>query len=86
MVRACQYLLLKFAAMRFAHEYKASLHFGLGHSLGLIEVALGPGDDHVRHIDGITSLAEQMICASKRDEALWMLRSGKDLRGILDTN
>ena len=86
MVRASQYLLLKFATMRLAHEYKASFDFGLGHSFGLIKVAIGPSGDHVRHIDGITSLAQQMIGASKRDEALWMLRADKDLRGILDSD
>ena len=86
MVRARQYLLLKFATMRLAHNYEASFNFGLGYSFALIEVALGPSGDHVRHIDGITSLAEQVIGTSKRDEALWMLRAVLNLRGILDAD
>src|SRR5262245_8754076 len=84
MMRPRQYLLLEFPPVRFAHQYEAGFNFGLGHRFRLIEVALSPCCDHIRYIDGVASPAEQVIRASERDEALRMLCSGKDMRGILD--
>ena len=72
--------------MRFAHQHQAGLDLGFGHDLRLVEIALGPGGDHVGHIDGIARLAQQMIGAGERDEALRMLGGGEDVRGVVDAD
>jgi hypothetical protein len=85
-VRSAHDLLLEFAAIRLAHQYGADFGLGFGHALSLVEIARGPGGDHVRHIDGVALLAQQMIGAGKRDEAFRTLGGGEDMRGILDAN
>ncbi len=72
--------------MRLAHQHEAGLNLGFGHDLGLLEIAIGPGGDHIGHIDGVTFLAQEMIGAGERDKAFRMLGGGEDVRGILDAD
>jgi hypothetical protein len=51
-----------------------------------VEVALGPGRDHVGHIGGIAAAAEQVIGAGERDEALGMPGGREDAARIVDAD
>ncbi len=85
-MRAGQNLLLEFSPVRLAHQHQAGLDLGFGHDLRPVEIAFGPGGDHVRHINGVAFLAQQMIGAGERDEAFRMLGRGEDVRSVLDAD
>ncbi len=76
--------LLEFSAPGFGDGHLARRGIAsLRHRRG-IEVAVGPGRQHVGDIDRIAALAEQVVGAGERDEALGMLCRQEDLRRVLN--
>ena len=51
-----------------------------------VEIALGPGADHVGDIGGIAAPAQEVIGPGKRDEAFRMLRRSEDVGCIFDAH
>ena len=85
-VRPAQDLLLEFSIAGFAHKHSANLDLRVAALDRLLEISLGPGGDHVRHIDRVALLAQQVIGAGERNETLGMFGRGEDPRRIVDAH
>ena len=80
-------LLLKLAAPRFPHRDGAGRC--ISRELGIdrhIEIAIGPGRDDARHVDGVACAADEMVGAGERNETFRMFCREKDLAGIVDAD
>ena len=78
--------LLEFAATGFTHKNDTNFDLFIAALCRLFKIALGPGRDHIGHIDRIVFPAQQMIGAGERHKAFGVLCSDENTRGILDTD
>ena len=85
-MRPAQNLLLEFSIAGFAHKHSTNFDLRVAALRRRLEIALGPGGDHVRHIDCIALLAQQMIGAGQRHETLGMLGGQEYPRRIVDAH
>src|SRR5262245_59923959 len=69
-MRADRDLLLKAPLPGLAYDHVAGLRRRLGRALRRVEIAARPGVDDIGDVSGVAALAQQMIGAGERDEAL----------------
>lgn len=78
--------MLEFSVAGFAHKNNADFDFLVAAFHRLLKIPLGPGGDHIGHIDRIALLAQQMIGTGERYETLGMLGGSENTRSILDAD